>query len=98
MDTSEPMIIGISQDMRRTTIVSVAGHLLILLLLTAVPFMKLPPRSIDSYQVVLISPSPPARPLAHSPVTLPAPAAAPPEAKQAPARAAHTIPAPPMER
>jgi len=92
MDTSEPMIIGISQDMRRTTIVSVAGHLLLLLLLTAVPFMRLPPRSMDSYQVVLISPSPPARSLAHPPV-------APPAAKQqAPARVDRTIPAPPVER
>ena len=57
MDTSEPMIIGIPPDMRRTTIVSVLGHLFLLLVLTAVPLMRLPARDAGSYQVVLISPS-----------------------------------------
>jgi TonB family protein len=93
------MIIGISQDMRRTAVVSVAGHLLLLLLLTAVPFMKIPPRSIESYQVVLISPSPPVRHIARPPVVQPAPTVTPPVAKhQAPAPVERTIPAPPKER
>jgi len=74
MDTSEPMIIGIPPDMRRTTIVSVLGHLFLLLVLTAVPLMRLPARDAGSYQVVLVSPSSvrrPAQPPEKTPVPIP---------------------------
>jgi TonB family protein len=56
-DVSEAMTIGIPPDMRRTALVSLAGHLLVLVALTTVPFMK--PRASDmgSYQVLLISPT-----------------------------------------
>ena len=103
MDTSEPMIIGIPPDMRRTTIVSVLGHLFLLLVLTAVPLMRLPARDAGSYQVVLISPSsvrPPAHPPEKTPVPtpqVPASAASPPVQKQAPT-VKYEIPAPPMEK
>ena len=104
MDTSEPMIIGIPPDMRRTTIVSVLGHLFLLLVLTFVPFMRLPARDAGSYQVVLISPSSvrrPAQPTEKTPVPtpkMPASAAAPPVPKQAPPAVKHAIPALPMEK
>src|SRR5206468_7206239 len=104
MDTSEPMIIGIPPDLRRTTIVSVLGHLFLLLVLTAVPLMRLPARDAGSYQVVLVSPSSvrrPAQPPEKTPVPtpkVPAPAASPPVQKQAPAAVKHEIPAPPMEK
>src|SRR5438445_10906270 len=103
MDTSEPMIIGIPPDMRRPTIVSVLGHLFLLLVLTAVPLMRLPARDAGSYQVVLISPSsvrPPAHPPEKTPVPtpqVPASAASPPVQKQAPT-VKYEIPAPPMEK
>jgi outer membrane biosynthesis protein TonB len=87
VDTSEPMVIGIPQDMRRTAAFSVAGHVLVLVLLTAVPFVKLPARDVGSYQVVLISPAPNARRVAPSPPKL-----------QAPVPPNPTIPAPPVER
>jgi len=97
------MIIGIPPDMRRPTIVSVLGHLFLLLVLTAVPLMRLPARDAGSYQVVLISPSsvrPPAHPPEKTPVPtpqVPASAASPPVQKQAPT-VKHEIPAPPMEK
>src|SRR5438105_8759638 len=104
MDTSEPMIIGIPPDMRRTTIVSVLGHLFLLLVLTAVPLMRLPARDAGSYQVVLVSPSSVRRP-AHPPEKTPVPtpkepaaAASPPVQKQAPTAVKQEIPAPPMEK
>src|SRR5438552_797248 len=103
MDTSEPMIIGIPPDMRRPTIVSVLGHLFLLLVLTAVPLMRLPARDAGSYQVVLISPSsvrPPAHPPEKTPVPtpqVPASAPSPPVQKQAPT-GKYEIPAPPMEK
>ena len=103
MDTSEPMIIGIPPDMRRPTIVSVLGHLFQLLVLTAVPLMRLPARDAGSYQVVLVSPSSVRRP-AHPPEKTPVPtpkepasAASPPVQNQAPT-VKHEIPAPPMEK
>ena len=104
MDTSEPMIIGIPPDMRRTTIVSVLGHLFLLLVLTAVPLMRLPARDAGSYQVVLVSPSNVRRP-AHPPEKTPVPTpkeptavAPPPVQKQAATAVKHEIPAPPMEK
>jgi len=104
MNTSEPMIIGIPPDMRRTTIVSVLGHLFLLLVLTAVPLMRLPARDAGSYQVVLISPSSVRHP-AHPPEKTPVPtpkvpeaAASPPVQKQAPTTVKHEIPAPPVEK
>jgi TonB-like protein len=104
MNTSEPMIIGIPPDMRRTTIVSVLGHLFLLLVLTAVPLMRLPARDAGSYQVVLISPSSVRRP-AHPPEKAPVPtpkvpasAASPPVQKQALTAVKQEIPAPPMEK
>ena len=98
------MIIGIPPDMRRPTIVSVLGHLFLLLVLTAVPLMRLPARDAGSYQVVLISPSsvrPPAHPPEKTPVPTPkepAAAASPPVQKQAPTAVKQEIPAPPMEK
>jgi|GEM_PF-1243604 len=104
MDTSEPMIIGIPPDMRRTTIVSVLGHLFLLLVLTAVPLMRLPARDAGSYQVVLVSPSSvrrPALPPEKTPVPTPkepATAASPAVQKQTLTAMKHEIPAPPMEK
>src|SRR5206468_504727 len=104
MDTSEPMIIGIPPDLRRTTIVSVLGHLFLLLVLTAVPLMRLPARDAGSYQVVLISPSSvrrSAHPPEKTPVTTPkepVAAASPPVQKLAPTAIKPEIPAPPTEK
>ena len=76
------MTLGIPQDMRRMAFFSLSGHLIILVLLTAVPLLKMPAREASSYNVMLISqpaPSPreartaPVSPVAKQPVKAPPP-------------------------
>jgi outer membrane biosynthesis protein TonB len=92
MDATESMIIGAPPDIRRTAAVSIVGHLLLLLLLSAVPLLKMPARDVGSYQVVLVSPST----IRHATQRT---APAPPSPPQKPAEAApKPIPPPPVER
>ena len=46
---------GIPQDMRRTTMISLSGHLMLLAVLTAIPLLKVPSQNLASYQVTLVA-------------------------------------------
>ncbi len=84
------MTADIPDEMRRTTLVSLAAHVLVLALLSVVPFVKAPPMGTSAIQVMLVSKgaSPPVRP---APVELQ------PEPK--PVEAVSSPPAPkPVER
>ena len=83
------MTAGIPDEMRRTAVVSLAAHVVVLALLFVVPLVKVPPMGASSIQVMLVSK-----------VTAPAPppqVASQPEPK--PAETVSTPPAPkPVER
>lgn len=66
------MTVGIPDDMRRTAFVSLAGHLVLLAVLTAVSAFKVSSPGAVSYQVTLISPAP-RLPASHAPAAPPAP-------------------------
>jgi TonB family protein len=76
------MTIGIPDDMRRTAVVSLAGHLVALAVLFAVPLHKVPAHGTTTYQVSLVSTSvarpqsakPVAKPIEREPIEKPAPA------------------------
>ncbi len=103
MDTSAPMAIGIPPDIRRTAVVSLVGHLMLLLVLAAMPLMKLPARDAGSYQVVLISPASVRQATKHiqpAPASqVPKPSPTPPlQKKDAPSPVKPEIPVPPVEK
>lgn len=76
------MTAGIPDEMRRTALVSLAAHVVVLALLSVVPFVKMPPMGASSIQVMLVSK-----------VTSPAP---PPQvAPQPEPKPAETVSAPP---
>ena len=103
MDTSAFMMIGIPRDIRGTTVVSLVGHLVLLLLLAAMPLMRLPAREAGSYQVVLISPASLRQATKHtqaapaSEVAKPSPTP-PLQKKVAPSPVKPEIPVPPTEK
>jgi hypothetical protein len=99
-----------SPDMRRTVFVSAVGHVVVLLVLTALPVIRMPAREGTSYHVVLVTPSA-IRPSAQHreipvpPVKSPMPAVPksmkpvpPPPKKEAPTAVSQALPAPPMEK
>ena len=49
------MTAGIPDDMRRTALLSLAAHVVVLALLSVVPFVKMPPMGASSIQVMLVS-------------------------------------------
>ena len=49
------MTAGIPDEMRRTALVSLAAHVLVLALLSVVPFVKAPPMGTSAIQVMLVS-------------------------------------------
>ena len=57
------MTTGMPDEMRRTALVSMAAHVVVLALLSVVPFVKMPPMGAASIQVMLVSkvtaPAPP---------------------------------------
>jgi TonB family protein len=57
------MTAGIPDDMRRTAVVSVAVHVVAVVMLSVVPLVKIPPQGVSAIQVLLVSkaaaPSPP---------------------------------------
>ena len=57
------MTTGMPDEMRRTALVSLAAHVVVLALLSVVPFVKMPPMGASSIQVMLVSkvtaPAPP---------------------------------------
>src|SRR5437867_2615327 len=55
------MTAGIPSDMRRTALVSLVAHVVALVALTTVPLTKIPPRGASTIEVLLVSPSAPAR-------------------------------------
>src|SRR5437899_1812968 len=55
------MTAGIPSDMRRTALVSLVAHVVALVALTTVPLTKIPPRGVSTIEVLLVSPSAPAR-------------------------------------
>ncbi len=99
------MTVGIPDDMRRTAFVSVAGHLVLLAALTAVPLLKTPLQGTASYQVTLVSslarPAPalpPAVPSAPTPIereqVVRAPVSVPASAPRIPPEPARHVTAP----
>jgi outer membrane biosynthesis protein TonB len=92
---TESMAISTPPEIRRTATISAIAHVLLLLVLTAVPYVRMPARDMGSYQVVLVSPSaklttPQVRPPAKLP-TPPPPKLTKPVMKQ-------ELPPPPRER
>ena len=68
------MTVGIPDDMRRTAVVSLAGHLAFLAALTAVPLFKASSQGTVAYQVTLVStPARSALPVPHPPSPPPTP-------------------------
>ena len=97
------MMTGFPPDIRRTAVVSLVGHLILLLLLASVPHMKLPTRDAGSYQVVLVSPASVRQATKHSPAApaseVSKPSPTPPlQKKDAPSPVKPEIPVPPMEK
>jgi outer membrane biosynthesis protein TonB len=97
------MMVGIPPDVRRTAVVSLVGHIMLLLILAFVPHMKVPARDAGSYQVVLVSPASLRQSTKHtqaapaSEVSKPSPT--PPLQKQdAPSPVKPELPVPPMEK
>jgi len=76
------MTAGIPSDMRRTALVSLVAHVVALVALTTVPLTKIPPRGVSTIEVLLVSPSAPAR-VEQAPV---------PQLKPAPPKTATTTP------
>src|SRR5437870_4314043 len=76
------MTAGIPSDMRRTALVSLVAHVVALVALTTVPLTKIPPRGASTIEVLLVSPSAPAR-VEQAPV---------PQLKPAPPKTATTTP------
>lgn len=95
------MTIGIPDDMRRTALVSLAGHLVALAVLFAVPLHKMPALGMTTYQVSLVSAKrarpqpakPVARPSEPEPIRKAAPVPPRPAVPKAP-RAAEVPPQP----
>ena len=82
------MTAGIPDEMRRTAWVSLAAHMVVLALLSVVPFVKMPSMGASSIQVMLVS---------KATVTAPPPVEPPPESK--PVERVSVPPAPkPVER
>jgi len=110
MSTSASIVVGMPPDMRRTVFVSAVGHVVVLLVLTALPMIKVPARDGTSYHVVLVSPSairslPQHRETPVPPAKPPTPAVPqavkpvpPPPKKEAPMAVSQALPAPPMEK
>ncbi len=74
------MTAGIPSDMRRTALVSLVAHVVALVALTTVPLTKIPPSGVSTIEVLLVSPSAPARvEQAPVPQLKPAPPHAPPK-------------------
>src|SRR5712691_6313339 len=67
------MTAGIPSDMRRTALFSLVAHVVALVALTTVPLTKIPPRGASTIEVLLVSPSAPAR-VEQAPVPQPKPA------------------------
>lgn len=99
------MTAGIPDEMRRTALVSLAAHVVVLALLSMVPFVKMPPMGTSSIQVMLVSkvasPASPPTALQPKPVAKvdPPPLAKPVEKPSAkPVPAPQAAPAPTQER
>jgi TonB family protein len=104
------MSIGIPDDLRRTAVFSLAGHLVFLAVLFAVPLHKVPAHGTTTYQVSLVStsvarphpPKPVASPIQPQPIEKVAPAPAPvrtpvPEpSRQAPPEPVQAVTSPPI--
>ena len=97
------MMIGFPRDIRGTAIISLVGHLMVFLVLVAMPHVKVPARDAGSYQVMLISPAAPRQATKH---TQPAPASQvlkesptpPVQNKNTPSPVKPEIPVPPAEK
>src|SRR3989449_5219398 len=89
------MTAGIPSDMRRTALVSLVAHVVALVALTTVPLTKIPPRGASTIEVLLVSPSAPAR-LEQAPVPQlkPAPPHAPPKTATTTPKVATATPSP----
>src|SRR3989454_7582019 len=89
------MTAGIPSDMRRTALVSLVAHVVALVALTTVPLTKIPPRGASTIEVLLVSPSAPARvEQAPVPQLKPAPPHAPPKTATTTPKVATATPSP----
>ena len=89
------MTAGIPSDMRRTALVSLVAHVVALVALTTVPLTKIPPRGVSTIEVLLVSPSAPARvEQAPVPQLKPAPPHAPPKTATTTPKVATATPSP----
>lgn len=79
------MTAGIPDEMRRTAWVSLAAHVVVLALLSVVPFVKMPPMGASSIQVMLVS-------------KVTSPATPPPVEPQPEPRPAEAVSAPPAPK
>jgi hypothetical protein len=91
----ESLTIGPPPEMRRMATISAVGHVVMLLILTVVPYVRMPARDMGSYQVVLVSPSAKlTTPQVRQHVKLPTP----PPPKPTTPVIKHELPPPPRER
>ena len=89
------MTAGIPSDMRRTALVSLVAHVVALVALTTVPLTKIPPSGVSTIEVLLVSPSAPARvEQAPVPQLKPAPPHAPPKTATTTPKVATATPSP----